>query len=260
MEETLISNSLTAYPELIAVAVVVAGFVIARIASLAIGRALGAMDRRMARITTTDSSVFSPRLIALSRAFIFWLVLILALAIAVRQLGVGGESVDLNDLVIAFIPKVLVGFAIVIAGHLLGLLASHLLTELSEEMPIDSPGPRLLHGAIVGVAVIVALQQIDVDITFITRLLLILVAVFSGGLMFAIALGARRQVANLLAHRELRRLAIGDRIRIDGVEGAIVEIYSTGVDVATNEGIASIPAARFAESSVLRIREDHHND
>jgi hypothetical protein len=56
-----------------------------------------------------------------------------------------------------------------------------------------------------------------------------------------------------VAHRELERFTVGERIRIDGEEGRIVEIHRTGIDIATSEGIASIPAARFASKSVLRL-------
>ena len=74
--------------------------------------------------------------------------------------------------------------------------------------------------------------------------------------MLAFALGATRHVANLLAHRELSRISVGERIRVDELEGTVVEIHSTAVDIATKDGIATIPAARFAETSVLRLRED----
>ena len=53
------------------------------------------------------------------------------------------------------------------------------------------------------------LQHVNVDITFVTQLVLILVGTVSAGLMLAFSLGARRHVANLLARRELSRLAIG---------------------------------------------------
>ena len=74
--------------------------------------------------------------------------------------------------------------------------------------------------------------------------------------MLAFALGARRHVANLLAHRELARINVGERIRIDDVEGVVVEIHDTAVDVTTKHGVATVPAARFAESTVLRLSED----
>lgn len=255
MEESVFVRSLVARPELVALAVLIAGFIVGRVASILLGRALNALDRHAARVTTSESSVFSPRLIAVLRAAVFWLVLVLAIAYALRILGVGGIS-TLADSIISFIPQALVSFAIVAAGHLLGLLASNLLTELVEDIDEDSLAPRLLYGGIIKVAVVMALQHIAIDISFVTRLLLILIAIMGGGLMLAFALGARPYVENLLAHREVERFAVGERIRVNDEEGPIVEIHSAGVDIATRKGILTIPAARFADSNVLRIDPD----
>lgn len=247
-------DDLTAPNELIALAILVVGVVAARLTSMAIGSALEFLDRRTARLATTDRSVISPRLIRVTRAVVFWLVVILAASYALRLLGVGGISTTLTA-VIGFIPQLLVGFTIVVAGHILGLIASHIVAELSDEITTDSLGPRLLHGTILIVAIVMGLQHISVDISFVTQLMLIIVAIAGGGLMLAFALGARQHVANLLARRELTRLSVGDRIRVDNVDGEIVDIHTTGVDVATLEGIVSVPAARLAETSVLRRAE-----
>lgn len=244
-------ENLASRNELIALAILLVGVIVARLASLAVGGILAMIDRRTARLTTSDTSVVSPRLIDVSRVIVFWLVVILAVSLALRLLGVGGISTMLNG-VIEFIPQVLVAFTIIVGGHLVGLLASHLVAEVSDDLSTESVGPRLLHGAIVVVAVVMGLQHINVDISFITQLLLILVAVVGGGLMLAFALGARRHVANLLARDALSRLAVGDRIRVDDLEGSVVDIYNTGLDIATDDGIASIPAARLTEVAVLR--------
>ncbi len=255
MEESVLANSFASRPELLALAILVAGFIVGRIASMLLGRALGALDRRVARVSTSDSSVFTPRLIRICRAVVFWLVLVLAITYALRILGVGGISTLAHSL-ISFVPQALVSFAIIAAGHLLGLLASNLLTELNEDIREDSFTPRLLYGGIVTVAIVMGLQHIAIDISFITRLLLILIAIVGGGLMLAFGLGARPYVENLLAHKEVERFTVGERIRVNGAEGPIVEIHSTGVDIATHEGILTIPAARFADTSVLRLGED----
>lgn len=252
MDDPQTINGLAAYSELIAITLVVLGLIGGRLASVGLGRVLEALDRRVARISTTDSSVFSPRLIKISRAVVFWLVFVLGIVFALRVQGIGAVSALLIAAT-GFIPNALVSFAIVAAGHLLGLLASKLLTELNEEIPADSIGPRLLYGTVVGIAVVMGLQNMAVNITFMTRLLLILVAVVGGGLMLAFAFGARQQVENLLARKEMARFTIGERIRVSGEEGAIVEIHVTGVDIATDQGIVTIPAARFADSNVLRI-------
>ncbi len=253
MNESFFSTSLAAHPEIVALGVIILGFIVARLASAGVGHGLNALDKRTARITTSDASMFSPRLIAFVRAIVFWVILIFSVALALQLLGLGGLSAILG-VVIEFIPQALVGFFIVVAGHLLGLVAKNLVTQLDPNLTADSFVPRLLYGIFVVVAVVMGLQQVNVDITFVTRLILILVAVTGGGLVIAFALGARQHVANLMAHRELGRLNVGERIRIDDTEGRIVEIHGTGVDIATDDGIATIPAARFAETRVLRIR------
>lgn len=254
MDEPLFSAGLSEYSELIAIGLVVLGLIGGRIASVGLGRVLEALDRRVARVSTTDSSVFSPRVIKISRAIAFWLVFILGIVVALRVQGIGAMSALLMAAT-GFIPKALVSFAIVAAGHLLGLLASKLLTELNEDIPEGSIGPRLLYGTVISIAVVMGLQNMAVNISFMTRLLLILVAIVGGGLMLAFAFGARQQVENLLARREMARFTIGERIRVNGEEGAIVEIHATGADLATKQGIVTIPSARFADSNVLRLSE-----
>jgi len=116
--------------------------------------------------------------------------------------------------------------------------------------------PGLVHAGVVTVAVITGLQQLGIDISFITQLALVLLASLVGGLSIAFALGARRYVANLMAQPELARYGTGERLRIDADEGVVVEIHRTGLILATDEGLVSIPAARLAEGRVVRITSE----
>ncbi|NNE61320.1 MAG: hypothetical protein HKN35_10520, partial [Woeseia sp.] len=142
MDTSVVSESIAAHPEIFAIALLVLGFIVARLASFAVGHALASLDRRMARVTTSDTSILSPRLITLTRAFVFWLVLILAVALAARVLGVGGDTESLNDQFIRFLPQALVAFAIVVTAHLAGLLAANILVQLNDNIAADSLGPR----------------------------------------------------------------------------------------------------------------------
>lgn len=241
-------------PELIALALIVAGVIAARLASLGTGVLLNSMDRRTARISTSDASLISPRVIRVSKSFVFWALIVLAVTQALRVLGVGGLSSILAEL-FDFMPRLLVAFSIVLAGHLLGITAAHLAARLGDTLTPDSVGPRALYGLVLTVAIVMGLQHVSVDITFVAQLVLILVATVSAGLMLAFGLGARQHVANLMARRELARLAIGQRVRIDDTTGSIVDIYDTGIDVANDDGVVSIPAARLAEVGVLRLSD-----
>lgn len=238
--------------EVIAVAILVLGVIIGRLAAIAAGALLDFLDRRAARLATTEKPLISPKLIRVIRAVLFWLIVVLAISYALAVLGVEGLPTRLTS-VMDFIPQILVGFTIVVAGHVTGLLASHVVSNLGSEITPSSLAPRLVYGSIVVVAVVMGLQHVQVDISFVTQLLLIAFAVVGGGLMLAFALGARQHVANLLARRELSRLAVADRICIDGVEGEIVNIHATGVEIATEKGVVSVPAARFADANLVKL-------
>lgn len=254
MNEPTVATGLFARPELIALTILVVGLVVARLASLGAGALLAAVDRRTARLSTTETSLISPRVIRIAKGFVFWAIVILVLTQALRALGVGGVSTMLNA-VFEFMPRLLIAFSIVLAGHLLGVAAAHFSARLSDSLTPSSVGPRLLYGAIVTVAVVMGVQHVNVDISFVAQLLLILIATTSAGLMLAFGLGARQHVANLMARRELSRLSVGQRVRIDDFDGSIVDIHDTGIDVANDDGVLWVPAARLAEAGVLRLAE-----
>jgi preprotein translocase subunit YajC len=259
MAEASTPLDLVSRPEVAALVTLIGGIIVARLASLGVGALLNTVDRYSARLTTTEDGLIPPGLVRLSRVFVFWLLVAGSVLLSLRMMGIGGLPELLNS-VLGFMPKLFVAFSIIVAGHLLGLFSAQMLSRLVDGWSPTSAVPRLLYIAIMAVAVVMGLQHINVDITFVTQLVLILVGTVSAGLMLAFSLGARQHVANLLARRELSRLSIGDRIRIGGIEGNIVDVHSTAVDIATEDGIASVPAARLAEEGVLRMPRTADDD
>jgi preprotein translocase subunit YajC len=259
MDETSATLSLASRPEVVALVTLIGGIIIARLASIGVGALLHAIDQQSAKLATTEESLIPPGLIRVSRVFVFWLLVAGSVLLALRVMGIGGLPELLNS-VLGFMPKLFIAFSIIMAGHLLGLFSAQMLSRLSVGWSAKSAVPRLLYLGIMAVAVVMGLQHVNVDISFVTQLVLILVGTVSAGLMLAFSLGARRHVANLLARRELSRLAVGDRVNIGGVEGNIVDIHNTAVDIATEEGIASVPAARLAEEGFIRIPRAPEDD
>ncbi|MGE0621649.1 MAG: hypothetical protein AB7I04_01725 [Pseudomonadales bacterium] len=249
-----VTGNLDAHAEVVAVIVLVTGMVLAHFARIWCARGLSLMDQRLAQQATTATSPLSPRFIERFSRGLFWLLVLLTVIAALRIMGVGGFSV-LADEVVAYVPKVVIALAIVGAGHLIGLVSRGLVSRLSPALAADSPVPRLVHASAVLIALIMALQQLGIDITFITQLMIVLLAISVGGLVLAFALGARQHVANLIGRSELGRYSVGERIRVDGQEGEILDIHRTGVDLATAEGRVTVPASRFSEQSVVRLEE-----
>ncbi len=242
-----------------AVLVLVVGFVVARLAERWTGRGLDALDKWMSRRSTAESAPVSPATFGMIVGAVFWLVIVAAVFTALRVLGIG-EFGNLFDGIAAFVPRLLIAVVIIVAGHLLGLLARGLLPTLGDVIQPDTIVPKMAHLGIVLLAMLMAIQQLGIDVSFITQLVLLLLLVTLGGMSLAFALGARTYVANLIARSDLSRFAVGDRIRIDGIEGVIVDIHGTGLELATDSGTVTIPAARFSEVPVLRYAEERDDD
>ena len=251
MEQTL-GASLSEYREFIAVAVLFLGVVAAQVARHLSGRGLEKLDEWMAQSSTSDGGFISPGLIRTSRNIVFWLVVAVAVTLALRLLGVGGFTAIQQD-VADYLPRLVIGITILGVGHVMGLLGRGLLSRVSDRMQPDSTVPRLLHGSTLLVAALMALQQMGINISFLTQLILVLLGIGSGGLVLAFALGAKQHVANLVARSDLRRYSVGERIRIDDHEGEIVAIHDTGIQLATAEGVVSIPAARVSQTAVTTL-------
>ena len=246
------TDLIAANPELSAVAILVLGAVAASLLRTFVQRGLESLDRLLSRATTGELGVVTPGLIRAAKSITFWIVIFLALALALRLFGADDLAFGLAP-VVAFLPKLVAGVVIIGSGHLLGLLSRSLVVRLGEALQPRSAPARLAYWSVMVIAIVMGLQQMQVDISFLTQLLLVLIGVLGAGMMLAFALGSRQQVANVMAQGFVRRFTIGEHIRIGEVEGTVSEIHATGVELTTHEGSASIPAAHFAELPVIRI-------
>lgn len=189
---------------------------------------------------------------------VFWLVILLFIAMAARVARLELFTIWL-DRIVAWLPALLAGGLIVLAGYFISTLVRDLVTAT-----LDSAGSsqselfgRIGQSAIFLSAMVIGLDQIGIDITFLT----ILFAVVVGGLIVSVAvafgLGARVLVANLIGAQQLQRLLEPGQIaRIDGMQGQVIELTPTSVILATEEGRMSVPAKRFQEATTLILTVD----
>ena len=161
--------------------------------------------------------------------------------------------------VLQFVPQLMLGGLIVLSGYLVGVMTRSLLAGLMG-VGVDHLVPRLSQALVVTAAVLTGLAQTAIDISFISDVIVILLAFFFGGLSLAFALGSRQLVENLLARRALDRYSVGDLVQVDGAKGRIIEILSTAVILEAEQGILTVPTSRFVESEVLLLDETEAED
>ena len=158
-----------------------------------------------------------------------------------------------------YLPKALVAILIGAAGVIGGLIVRDIVSSAAVSAGIrygDTLG-RLANYAILLMTVFVAIQQLGINIRFLTILMTILLSGLFLGFALAFGLGARTAVSNILASHYLQRIyKVGHTIRIDGMEGRITRITPVSVILETQEGRASVPAKQFDEGTSVLLKED----
>jgi hypothetical protein len=251
----MISDLLNSRPEILAILIAVTGFVLAGILARLTERLLinleGYLRRRApSKLERTDLRVLRQVL----RATVYYGTLVIFLLAALQTLSISVVREWLS-LLLQYVPQLILGGLIILSGYLIGIVVRSLVAGL---MGVNSDHlvPRFSQLLVIVAAVLTGLAQTAIDISFISNIMVILLALFFGGISLAFALGSRQLVENLLARRSLDRYRIGDMVRINDTQGRIIEILSTSVLLETGEGVLTIPSSRFVNSEVLRISED----
>lgn len=250
----MVTDFLTSNPEFLAVVIALAGFVIANVLAHFTERLLMRMDGYLRRRAPTRlEHIDLAGLRQALRNLVYYGSLVFFLLLALQTLSITVVREWLH-LLLQYIPQVILGGLIILSGYFIGVVVRGLVAGLMS-VNTDHLAPRLTQALVVVAAVLTGLAQTSIDISFISNVLVILVAFFFGGLSLAFALGSRPLVEDLLARRALDRYRIGDHVRLNGVEGKIIEILGTAVVLESPEGVITVPASRFAESDVLLLRE-----
>jgi hypothetical protein len=251
---SLTPDVLTTNPEILAVLIAVAGFIAANFLARLTERALMRLDGYLRRRAPTRLEQVDLRMLRQAlKGLVYYGTLVFFLLLALRTLSITVVHEWLN-LLLQYVPQLILGGLIILVGYFIGVVLRSLVAGLMG-VNSDHLAPRLSQALVVTAAVLTGLAQTSIDVSFISNVLVILVAFFFGGLSLAFALGSRQLVENLLARRALDRYRIGDYVRLDKVQGRIVEILGTAVVLESEEGVVTVPTSRFVDSEVVLVRE-----
>ncbi len=184
----------------------------------------------------------------------FWAILIFSVLWSVQILEIQSKWQFLS-LISEQIPKFILAIAIILLAHLLGTAVRDILRRTITDTRIGRLSGSAAYLVVILLGLIVSLQQVGIDISFVGIGMLVFVGVFAITLGLAFAAGAQHHVANLIARQELTRYKVGDRIRIDDIEGTVTDIERTKIVLLTTEGLATVPASRFAQTVALVVSD-----
>jgi len=192
---------------------------------------------------------------------IYWMIILFYITLAVEVLGFKGLSDWLGNL-ITYLPSLLLAGLFIFGGFLLGNTIRDRITTGGRSAGLqrtDTLGSwtRMI---IILLAVLVGLAQIGIDVRLFEYILTIFVAALAIAIALAFGMGAGPIVSNIISARYVRKTyQVGQKIRINNLQGKILEMSSTGIVLDTDAGRTFIPARVFdEEASVLLDDESPH--
>lgn len=241
------------FPQLLAtVGVLLLGWVIAHTLSLSTRKLIQSLDSLFSKFTKIDNitreKIQSSYSIIISKT-VFWIVMIFFLAVSANLLGWELFTGWLSSIV-SYLPGLVSGLVIILGGFLLSNLARSTIFSAADKAGItQSAGmARSVQIIIILSSIIIGVEQIGLNIDFLSNIIVASVAILLAGAALAFSLGARNMVANIIGAQYTRRYCqVGDTIRIGDLEGQIIELSQAFIVLETPEGQATIPAKFFHE-------------
>ena len=245
---------------LAAIALLLVGWLLARLLRLLAIKAARVLEALLARFAGPGGAerMRFGRPAALLGAVVFWVVLLVFVTSAAEVLGLQMFTGWLARLV-EYLPTLAAGLLIVVAGYVLaGFVADLVGAAAARRAPAQRNAlARLAQGATLVMAILVGADQIGIKVTWLAILAAIGLSALLGGVTLAVSLGARGYVANLIGAHYLRQaFEVGQRVRVAGFEGRILEVTPTALVLETAEGRVSLPGRVFNDEPIVLLATD----
>lgn len=240
-----------------AVVLMVAGWLTARLLRTLAVKLMGVAEVLLHRMFRGRAA--APRIpsasVEIVGSILFWVVILFFVAAATQVLGLDVFTAWLRDLV-GYLPTLLAGALIILAGALLSGLSRDLTVAATGDLPAAQRQllGRIVQGVILVVAVAVGADQIGIKITFLTILAAVVASAVIGGVALAVSLGARSYIANLIgAHHMRQAFGVGQRVRVGGHEGRILDLTPVSLVIESEEGRVTLPGKVFNEEPIVLL-------
>jgi small-conductance mechanosensitive channel len=247
---------------LAATALLALGYLLAVLARLFVRRvvsvAVEKLVRRRAAARVLEHSSLNQRIPRLTGGTVYWVILLFFIAAATERLELAILT-TLAGNVAAFLPRILLGGLIVLAGFLAGNLAYAGITAAASSTRGRNAHvlARAAQFLLMFMGIVIGAEQVGVESMMLTVLVTTVVGIALGGAALAFGLGSGLAASNIISAYYLNKTyRVGQTVRIGGIEGRIIDITQTNVVLDSRDGRVLIPARKFSEEASVLIGDD----
>ncbi|GJM29830.1 MAG: hypothetical protein DHS20C17_24650 [Cyclobacteriaceae bacterium] len=189
---------------------------------------------------------------------VFWIIILFVTAVVTQIFGIPVLTGWLSGL-LDYLPNILAAVIIIFSGIVIGRLLGDLMASAVVKAGVSKGDHirKLVQFIVIFISSVIAINQIGIDIQFLTNLITIIVAALLFGASLAFGLGARTSVSNILGSYYLQKTyQEGNTVRVGDIVGVIVKITPTSVYLKTKTGQVAIPAKDFNEEKTVLLEEE----
>jgi len=256
----LLDRLTTHLPSLIwAILLLAAGWLLARLLRVLAVRGMQLAETLIERMAG-PSRIKVGRSANVLGTIVYWVVLLFFVTAATSALGLQTFTDWLSRL-LDYLPTLAAGVLIIVAGYILaGFVADVVRATAGRLEPAQRNAlARLAQSATLVAAILVGADQIGIRVTWIAILAAVVIAAVLGGVTIAVSLGARGYVANLIGAHYLRQaFRVGQRVRVAGFEGRIVEVSATSLVLEAKEGRVALPGRVYHDEPIVLLTGENH--
>ncbi len=240
-----------------AVLLLIVGWLLARLLRVLALRGMLLIEALLARLAgpTGAEKLRIGRSSAVLATIVFWVVLLFFATAATQVIGLQAFTDWLGRL-LDYLPTLAAGLLIIVAGYILSNFVADLVRATATRLaPAQRAAlARVAQWATLLTAILVGADQIGIKVAFIAILAGIVAAAVVGGVTIAVSLGARGFVSNLIGAHYLRQaFQVGQRIRVAGYEGRILEVTPVSVLLETADGRVSLPGRVYHDEPIVLV-------
>ena len=239
---------------IIALLVLGLGYLVARLVRLLVIKLLGYINQLIKR-RFKDIDLTQPT--ALIGTTFFWLILLSTFFMIADILGLSVIKTWM-DRILMYAPNLIAAILIILAAIILGKFISEFFQSAGKKLGLHYAATlgRIIQSFILITAIIIAIDQIGVEVTFLINIIDIVLAALLFGAALAFGLGARTSISNILATFYVRKMyKEGDHVKIGKIEGVVTRIDATMVVLDNEAGQSFIPAKEFSETKSFLIKK-----
>jgi small-conductance mechanosensitive channel len=244
----------------VAVVLIIIGWVVARFCRSAMRRLLDSVQKSIARRSgRAESDSGAERVSArVLSGVVFWAVILLFASTATQIVGLDLFTKWMSGIV-KNVPGVLAGLLIIAAGFVTSGFVGDLIRSSTRRFQETQQATlaRVAQVATLLVALLVGADQIGLQVRWVGVLAAVALGVTLGGAALAVSLGSKHFVANAIgAHYMRQSFRVGEKVRLMGFEGRIIDINATSVVLETAAGRVNIPASVYSSAAIELLSDE----